>query len=196
MTRKNGVITLNKKTYATHYKLKREKKDESIHSYVKKTGITYKNLDNICAQNRRSLDVQEGPSRGNKVKEKCIFNKRTRKYWQKNKKNLRGVKKLPIAAHVKLSGHAGIYIIPMCDGHNDSATGPPMENDKVHLKKGIKAVKVPDDITKKRSRTTKRRKKNSSKVKSKKKTSRRMRKTPSKKKTVKRKRKTPSKKKK
>ena len=102
MTRRNGVITLNKKTYATHYKLKREKKNENIHSYLKKTGMTYKSLDNICAQNRKNLVVQEGPSRGDRVKEKCSFTKRSYKHWQ-NKKNLRGVKKLPIAAHVKLS---------------------------------------------------------------------------------------------
>ena len=83
----------------------------------------------------------------------------------------------------------------MCDGHNDSATGSPRANDKVLLKKGIKAVKVPDDIAKTRTRTTQRRKKGRIKLKSNKKTTRRMRKGASTKKTIKRKRKTPSKKK-
>ena len=156
--------------------------------------MTYKSLDNICAQNRKKLVVREGPSRGDRVKEKCVFNKRPYKHWQ-TKRNLRGIKKLPIAAHVKLSGHDGIYIIPMCDGHNDSATGSPRANDKVLLKKGIKAVKVPDDIAKTRTRTTQRRKKGRIKLKSNKKITRRMRKGASTKKTIKRKRKTPSKKK-
>ena len=46
-----------------------------------------------------------------------------------------------VAAHVTISGKGGVFIVPMCNNHNDSWGGYPKSGDGVVLKK-CKAVKV------------------------------------------------------
>ena len=121
--RKKSVHSIKSGVNATHIKIPKEKKakEETISGYKSKTGIV--NPD--CSQNLRVLKIQSGPSKGEKVHSGC-----------------NGLK---VAAHVTISGKAGVYIVPMCNVHNDSWGGYPKSGDCVRLKK-CAAVKVEHNL--------------------------------------------------
>ena len=140
--RKKGVHSIKSRTKVTHVKLEREKIEaDKIRSYRKKTGISKP----VCSQKRTRRNVVSGPSKGNDVSQNCSPN--------------------IVAAHVSISSKAGVFIIPMCNNHNDSGgwgNVAPFPGDTV-IVNGCRAVRVPDDTghktkTSKKSTNTKVRK--------------------------------------
>ena len=115
-----GVQSNGKEKIATHIVIPSEKKtkNDTINGYIELTGIKKP----ICSQNLRSLNVQTGQNKGRPVAATCSVD------------NM-------VAAHVTISGKPGIFIVPMCNKHNDSGFGYPSTGDGVFLKK-CKAVKV------------------------------------------------------
>lgn len=122
--RKAGVHRVKPNTKVTHYKLKREKtSDDKKPSYITKTGIK----SPVCAQRRTSRTVVSGPSEGDSVLQNCSDR--------------------IVAAHVKIHGKPGVFIVPMCNNHNDSGGWgnlPPFPGDTV-IVNGCYAVRVKDD---------------------------------------------------
>lgn len=133
MTRsKNGIREFKKHIFVTHYKLTRKKKHkDKIKFYKTETG----NDNPVCAQNKKKTRVVRGPSKskGKNVSKQCD-------------RGLIG------ASHVRISGQKGIFIVPMCSTHNDSANkdAAPICGDTVRLNAGTIAIRVPDDKGRKR----------------------------------------------
>lgn len=121
----NGVYDLKRRTTVTHYKIKNRNKTskEGIAHYKKTTGCTKP----VCSQNLRKRKVKSGPLKGKEVSSSCSQD--------------------IVAAHVSIQGMEGIYVIPMCNTHNDSLNpnAAPAAGSTVIIKQKCIAMKVPSD---------------------------------------------------
>ena len=122
---RNGVYQLKRKTTVTHYKIKNRNKtsSEGIAQYKKTTGCNKP----VCSQNLRKRKVKSGALKGKEVSSDCS----------------QGI----VAAHVTIQGMEGIYVIPMCNTHNDSLNpnAAPAAGSTVTIKQKCIAMKVPSD---------------------------------------------------
>lgn len=123
--RKKGIYALKRKTTVTHYKIKNRNKmpSEGIANYKSTTKIS----NPLCSQNLRKREVKSGKLKGKKVSNHCSS----------------GI----VAAHVTIQGLDGIFVIPMCHSHNDSANpdAAPVAGSTVTIKQKCVAMKVPND---------------------------------------------------